>query len=109
LQFSREMQVRPKRPVDKGGWRYIRLYRSGVDSDLSVTGWQLMFLRSAKNAEFNVPQASVQDAIEFVRRCWDQGSGAFNYEIYERADLGSRVSRGMTGAGILCLSMAGQH
>jgi hypothetical protein len=110
LQFSRELQIRPKRAVDKGGWRYIRVYeRSGVDSDLSVTGWHLMFLRSAKNAEFEVPQAWVDEATAYVRRLWDPASGAFNYELYENAGVGTRISRGMTGAGILCLSMAGQH
>src|SRR6185436_14422115 len=65
LEFSRQLQMRPKRPEDKGGWRYIRVYtRSGVDSDLSVTAWHLMFLRSAKNAEFDVPQAWVDEAIQ---------------------------------------------
>jgi hypothetical protein len=110
LQFSRQLQMRQKRAVDKGGWRYIRVYeRSGVDSDLSVTGWHLMFLRSAKNAEFDVPQAWVDEAITYVRSLWDPASGAFNYELYESANVGTRISRGMTGAGILCLSMAGQH
>src|SRR5437870_4023656 len=56
LKFSQELQSRPKRPVDKGGWRYVPRFYSGIDSDLSVTGWQLMFFRSAKNAEFNVPE-----------------------------------------------------
>src|SRR5207247_2878083 len=110
LQFSREMQLRPKRAIDKGGWRYIRVYqRSGVDSDLSVTGWQLMFLRSAKNAEFDVPQRHVDEAIEYVRRLWDSSTGAFNYEMYQDARVGSRISRLMTGAAILCLSMASHH
>jgi hypothetical protein len=107
LKFSRQLQVRPKSPLDKGGWRYIALYRSGVDSDLSVTGWQLMFFRSAKNAEFEVPQAYMDEAIEYVRRLWDPGSGVFNYEL--QGGVGVRPTRGMVGAGILCLSMAGQH
>ena len=32
---------------DEGGWRYINDYDQS-DSDLSVTGWHLMFLRSAQ-------------------------------------------------------------
>jgi hypothetical protein len=110
LNFSRQLQIRPKRAVDKGGWRYIRVYqRSGVDSDLSVTGWHLMFLRSAKNAEFDVPQSWVDEAITYVRSLWDPATGAFKYELYENTGVGTRISRGMTGAGVLCLSMAGQH
>ena len=49
------MQLWPKdSPADRGGWRYIHDL-DDVDSDLSVTGWQLMFLRSARNAGFEVP------------------------------------------------------
>jgi len=107
LKFSLELQLRPKTPSDKGGWRYVPVYRSGIDSDLSVTGWQLMFFRSAKNAEFALPEKSVNEAIEYVRRLWDPASAVFYYELFNGA--GTRTTRGMTGAGILCLSMAGQH
>ena len=48
-------ELRPKlHAVDKGGWRYLRL--RGIehpDSDLSITAWQLMFLRSARNASYS--------------------------------------------------------
>jgi len=67
LKFSQELQSRPKRYVDIGGWRYVPVFRSGIDSDLSVTGWQLMFFRSAKNAEFDVPEKSVSAAVDYVR------------------------------------------
>jgi hypothetical protein len=71
-----------------------------------------MFFRSAKNAEFDVPQADVDEAIAYVRRLWNPGSGAFSYhsgELEVNSDRGEDHSRGMVGAGILCLSMAGQH
>jgi len=109
LQFSRELQIRPKRDIDKGGWRYLRLNQTRVDSDLSVTGWQLMFMRSAKNAEFDVPQAYADEAISYVRRLWDPNSGAFNYNTQERVGTMATDTRGMVGAGILSLAMAGKH
>jgi hypothetical protein len=108
LKFSMELQSRPKMDQDTGGWRYLRRLPSGVDSDLSVTGWQLMFLRSAKNAEFNVPEKAITAAIDYVRQRWDSQSGGFNY-VAHYFQPGFRITRGMTGAGILCLSMAGQH
>ncbi len=49
-------------PEDEGGWRYINDYDRS-DSDLSVTGWHLMFLRSARNAGFHVPDQSIADAV----------------------------------------------
>ena len=43
-----EMQNWPKDiAVDEGGWRYLDNY-DDRDSDLSVTGWQLMFLHQQK-------------------------------------------------------------
>jgi hypothetical protein len=110
LRFTRQLQTRPKaHPVDEGGWRYLRLRwdRTAADSDLSVTGWQLMFLRSAKNAEFAVPQPYVDDAMRFVENCWDPEKNVFNYALVGQGDI--RSSRGMVGVGILSLSMAGKH
>jgi hypothetical protein len=107
LQFTRHLQeIRPKPVADRGGWRY--LYTSTIsDSDLSVTAWQLMFLRSAKNAEFDVPQAWVDEAMGYVRRCWDQRTGGFAYALYGGGPYAG--TRGTTGAGILSLSLGGQH
>jgi len=66
-----------------------------------------MFMRSAKNAEFDVPQRYVDEAIAYVRRCWDESSGVFYYTTKQGA--GEKYSRGMVGAGILSLSLGGQH
>jgi hypothetical protein len=104
LVFSRALQSRPKMdPEDFGGWKYIRPATPNSDADLSVTAWQLMFLRSARNAEFSVSQKYVEEALDYVRRNWDPQTGMFNYTKSEGG------SRGMVGAGILSLSMGGQH
>jgi hypothetical protein len=103
LQYTRELQARPKPELDHGGWGYIRQSLAWLDGDMSVTAWHLMFLRSAKNAEFNVPKEYADDAVAYVRRNWDPSRGVF---LYHR---GSSPSRGMMGAGILALSMAGEH
>jgi hypothetical protein len=105
LRLALEMQRWPKnRPQDRGGWRYLD-DDDTKDSDLSVTGWQLMFLRSARNAGFDVPEEPINDAIAYVRRSFDSRRGAFNYTI-GRKDV---PSRGMAGAGILALGHAGFH
>jgi hypothetical protein len=108
LRFSRQLQLRRKPDADKGGWRYLRqLVLTPVDSDLSVTGWHLMFMRSAKNAEFDVPQDCVDEAVAYVSRCWDKQTGMFFYAL--GADGGYGAKRAMTGAGILSLSIGGKH
>jgi len=98
-----EQQRKKPRVVDRGGWRYLDSYQ-GVDSDLSVASWQLMFLRSARNAGFDVAEQPINEAVEYVRRCFLPATGQFQYEIGGRSS-----SRGMTGAGILSLSLAGKH
>jgi hypothetical protein len=106
LDFTRKQQLRPKRnPDERGGWRYMR--PSGVnDADLSITAWQLMFLRAARNAEFPVPQDWVKEAIGYVRRSFDVNERGF---LYALAGDERYCNRGMVGAGIVCLELSGDH
>ncbi len=99
------MQRWPKQhEADRGGWRYLHKFWD-VDSDLSLTGWNLMFLRSAKNAGFEVPQQPIDDAVAYIRRCYNSDYGVFEYEISPE----DRRSRAMAGAGVLALAHAGFH
>ena len=71
------MQRWPKdQAEDRGGWRYID-DDGTCDSDLSITGWELMFLRSARNAGFDVPKQPIDDAVAYVRRCFAAEHGTF--------------------------------
>lgn len=106
LDYSRKLQLRPKSmPDERGGWRYV-YSRGSADSDLSVTAWQLMFLRSARNAEFDVPTAWVRDAMDYVHRSFDSNQRAFVYGLHGRNRY---CTRGMVGAGIVCLELGGEH
>jgi hypothetical protein len=98
-----EMQRWPKQPEDQGGWRYQEEL-DDVQSDLSVTGWQLMFLRSAQNAGFDVPKDRIDAAVAFVRRSFDQREGVFVYSTRRPSR-----TRSMVGAGILAMAHAGMH
>ena len=91
---------------DEGGWRYMHT-RSDVDADLSITGWQLMFLRSAKNAGFDVEKSRIDRAVKYVRRCFLKDRGTFAYKA--GAIYRDRVSRGVAGSGILALAHSGLH
>jgi len=98
------MQKWPKpSPEEIGGWRYLRTKYS--QADLSVSGWQLMFLRSAKNAGFEVPDQSIEAAVKYIRGCYRPNYGVF---LLHATDEDCR-SRGMAGAGILALAHAGLH
>ena len=110
VRLTLEMQRwKKRRELDEGGWRYLhehRLDREPYDSDLSATGWYLMSLRSAKNAGFDVPKESIDDAVEYVKRCFHREFKAFHMVASHRSD---RRSRGMAGAGVLALAHAGYH
>jgi hypothetical protein len=105
LRASLTMQRWPKEAsYDNGGWRYIIDYNES-DSDLSVTGWHLMFLRSARNAGFDVPDRAIAEAVAYIRRAFGKEHGTFNYTINRY----NGRTRGMAGAGILALGHAGFH
>ncbi|MCA9028783.1 MAG: terpene cyclase/mutase family protein [Planctomycetaceae bacterium] len=94
-----------RHPEEQGGWRYLNLYRQQSDADLSITSWQLLFLRSARNAEFDIPEKVINDAMEYVEGCYDPRRGSFMYCIVAGRD----TTPAMCGAGIVSLSMGGRH
>ncbi|MEY2600273.1 MAG: hypothetical protein RLZZ142_2532 [Verrucomicrobiota bacterium] len=96
--------IRKKDPKDEGGWRYIQLWQDKMDSDLSVTGWHALSLRSAKNAGFDVPGALMEAIGQYALRCYDAPMRSFRYGHSHRLKTPSVA---MTGAGILCLALAG--
>lgn len=89
---------------EQGGWRYLDKFEP-MDSDLSLTGWQLMFLRSAKNAGFEVESEPIEQAVEYVKRCFSEQHKSFSY----LATSNRHVTRAMAGAGILAFAHAGYH
>jgi hypothetical protein len=110
IKYTRQLQERPKDyPIDLGGVRYIKDVATGPgggDADLSVTAWHLMFLRSTKNAGFDVPVEYVEEMLKFVQTCYEPSSGGFIYSHYRG---GTYVTRGMTGAGMLSLFLSGRY
>jgi hypothetical protein len=87
---------------DTGGWRYQVVSQSN-DADLSVTGWQLMALRAAKNVGCDVPAERIQAAVDYVLRCHNDGDGGFKYTTT------GRVTVPCTGTGILALELCGKE
>ncbi len=100
-----------KSDSNKGGWRYEP---QSSDSDISVTVWQLMALRAAKNAGLRVPPEAVADAVAYVKRSYRSErdplgkprdmAAAFSYEPY-----GGRQTFSTTAAGLLSLLACGQY
>ena len=56
-----------------GGWRYEP---TSNDSDLSITVWQVMALRSAQNAGLRVPKQNIDLAVKYLERSYQSGRNA---------------------------------
>jgi hypothetical protein len=95
----------------RGGWRYTPNAR---DSDLSVTIWQLMALRSAKNDGLEVPAGAIREAVEYLQRSYastldrngmpDRRASGFCYTPGQ-----SHPTYAMTAAGLLAMQVCGEY
>jgi hypothetical protein len=89
----------PKNPENQGGWRYQPTSR---DSDISVSGWQVMALRAARAAGCAVPSENIDRAVDYLKRCASP-EGGFGYQP------GGGPNNPRTGTGILALEICGTH
>lgn len=104
-------QAVSKPPRYSGGWRYSPDSR---DSDLSVSIWQLLALRSAKNDGLDVPGESIEEAIGYLENSYASPIGpdgmprdpvsGFSYVPGTRAP-----SFTMTSAGLLAMQVCGRY
>ncbi len=93
------LEAQRKSGRDVGGWRYSV---HGSDADLSVTGWQLLALRAARNVGCDVPAERIRAAVDYIRRCHDPRTGGYTYTVY------GNVTTPCTGTGILALELCGK-
>jgi len=80
-----------------GGWRYNS---NSTDSDISVTGWQILALKGALSAGFSIPEWSLPKAADYLRSCYDEDYHSFGY-----TSPGGGCAR--TGMGVLGLQLSG--
>jgi hypothetical protein len=95
----------------RGGWRYTP---NSNDADLSVSVWQLMALRSAKNDGLNVPASAITRAVGYLKRSYTaridsrgnplETSGGFSYLPDNR-----QPTFAMTAAGLLAMQVCGEY
>lgn len=107
VQLIIEAQRVQKDQKNTGGWRY---QKSSRDSDISVSGWQLMALRGAANCGATVPKENLVAGREYMRRCSvpipegvKDPVGGFAY----MPGQGPNAPR--TGTGILAIELLGEH
>ena len=83
----------------EGGWRYEP---EAKDADVSVTVCQMMALRAARNCGIAVPKTTVDQCVEYVKKCQNP-DGGFRYQLTMRPQ--SDFPR--SAAGVVTLYTAG--
>lgn len=81
-----------------GGWRYNP---ADQDADVSVTGWVLMALQSAKMGKIEVPERTFERVGKFLDRCTDDG---VRYGYMSKDD---DLTPAMTAEALLCREWLG--
>lgn len=104
-------QRHAKQGPNRGGWRYTP---DAVDADLSVSVWQLMALRSAKNDGLDVPDGAIEQAIGYLKRSCTSPLNADGQPQREESGFhytpgGSDIQFAMTAAGVLAMQVCGQY
>ncbi|MCG3149159.1 MAG: hypothetical protein PCFJNLEI_02618 [Verrucomicrobiae bacterium] len=89
-------KVKKASSADEGGWRYTP---TSNDADVSVSGWLVMGIKSAKLAGLSVPEDAFEMASKYLWNMYAE-SGGFGY---------AGPGRGMatTAVGILCQQFLG--
>jgi len=86
----------------KGGWRY---HPTSRDSDLSITAWQLLALRSGKGAGMEVPKESIDAAVRYLKGSYFSRGNVKGCAYAP----GGRPSLAMAAAGLLSLQVCGEY
>ena len=100
LKLILQAQKVKKSERNQGGWRY---HPGSNDSDTSCSGWALMALRSAKLNGAAVPDKAIEDALAYLYRHHDKKTGTFGYSDKKSHSIT------LTGMGLLCLELCGEH
>jgi len=99
-----------KADADQGGWRYNP---TATDADLSVTVWQVMALRAAKNAGLAVPKETINDAVAFIKRSYDSKRDPAGRILDLKSAFAYQPRRGPTystaSEGLLALQVCGEY
>jgi hypothetical protein len=100
-----EFLIQAQNPVH-GGWKYRPLNEEGI-GDLSVTGWALMALHSARMAKIEVPDATYQTASRFLDSVQAAPDDFAIYRYRPDEPLQEPQRWSMTAEGLLCRQWLG--
>ena len=71
----------------QGGWRYV----PSQPGDTTVTGWQIMALKSCSMAGFEVPPQTIKMARQFLFSVGNDSDGFFGYQNKAKDDTATAI------------------
>lgn len=89
--------------TEHGGWGYYPQPKKGDEASVTIT--QIQALRAIRNAGFQVNSETIQQAIDYVKKC-HRGNGSFQYSIHRNS---FRTSFALTAAAISTLNYSGYY
>jgi hypothetical protein len=96
-----QAQKVPKRAGEQGGWRYAP---STMESDLSVTSWQMLTLHAARQCGYPIDPVCLQEGLRYIDSSWkerDKGIGGYLY----RPGVSKEPEAGMSGSAAFIKSL----
>ena len=88
---------------ENGGWKYRPISKQ-MDGDLSVTGWALMALHTARIAGIEVQQEEFERASRFLDSVQAKGSARYKYEP---SSPDNKATAALTAEALLCRQWLG--
>ena len=87
---------------EDGGWRYT----PGEPGDTTVTGWQLMAMKSAQLAKLDVPSPTIDLVPKFLDSVQFEGGARYGYTTPTPR---AKTHEATTAVGLLCRMYTGWH
>jgi hypothetical protein len=107
--LKRAVEFTCKAQTDKGGWGYVSALEGGNFDEGSTTITQLQALRAARNAGIPVPKKTIDNAVEYLRKCTTPRGGII-YNLSNNGIAAAGQERGpITAAAVACAFSAGQY
>lgn len=107
--LKRAVDFSCKAQTDKGGWGYVSALEGGNFDEGSTTITQLQALRAARNAGIAVPKKTIDNAVDYLRKCTTPRGGLI-YNLSSSGIAAAGQERGpITAAAVACAFSAGQY
>jgi hypothetical protein len=100
LRVIAEAQKVPRPDYARGGWRYTP---HSLDSDLSVTSWQMLVLHAARQCGYPVEDESIEAAMRFINSAFVEGPEGAGF-VYHPG-VSQKPEPGVTGTAVFIKSL----